>query len=505
MVFWLVNLNNLGVYVMKLSKNMILALFLILFLVSITAVSAHDSDNPGVSITTPGNGEEVSGEVDINVTIDDHYETQHVNVTIDGIDSVFNLNMQDKNPSDGWNFVWDTSNCSNGKYMIQAKAINSLGLTGDYNILVNLANTQKNVNLNVENITVPVNQKANVIAKLVDDNSKGISNKNIEFLIDGNRISAVTDSNGIASVSYTPSKAGKYDVTSTFNGDNIYKFVSTNSTITAIVSSINLNIDPITAEYKEKINLIAKLTGSDANASVSGKTVDFKVDGDFVGSATSNDEGIASLEYTVSKTGGNYVYSASLNGTDSQEPITATNLLYVPQSELYVTVTSDRSGVKVGDEVVITYNVFNNGPDNAKNTIFKYTIPDSLKFISADVTTGDFNYNSSNHEITWNLGSVPVGKYSINIKMLATLPARNNLTASLSTDTYDESISNAVPTRYLTVEGDANNNASSNSSYSGGYNNPSYSGSLGGNNSGNPLMLLICAVLMTFVGYKSKR
>ena len=492
---------------MKFSKNMILALFLILFLLSVTSVSAHDSDNPGVSIDTPVSNEEVSGEVDINVTIDDHYETQHVNVTIDGITSVYSLNMQDKNPSDGWNFVWDTSNCSNGKYMIQAKAINSLGLTGEYNILVTLANTQKDVSLNVENITVPVNQQTNVIAKLLDSNSKGISNKNIEFLIDGNRISAVTDSNGIATASFTPSKAGKYNVYSAFKGDNIYRFADANSTITAIVSSVSLNVDPITAEYREKINLIAKLTGSDDNTSLSGRTVDFKVDGDFVGTATSNDEGIASLEYTVSKTGGNYVYSASLNETASQDPITATNLLYVPQSKLYVTVTSDRSGVKVGEEVVITYNVFNNGPDNAKNTIFRYTIPESLKYISADVTTGNFNYNPSSREITWNLGSIPVGKNSINIRMLATLPARNNLTASLSTDTYDESISNAVPTRYLTVEGDVpSNDTSSNSSYSGGYSSStSHSGSLGGNNSGNPIMLLICAVLMTLVGYKTKR
>lgn len=489
---------------MRFSRNMILALFLMLFLLSVTAVSAHDSDNPGVSITTPSDGEDVSGEVDINVTIDDHYETQHVNVTIDGIDSVYNLNMQDKNPADGWNFVWDTSNCSNGKYMIQAKAINSLGLTGEYNILVNLANTQKDLSLNVEDISVPVNQKANVIAKLVDDNSKGISNKNIEFLIDGNKFSAITDSSGIASVSYTPSKPGKYNVSTTFRGDNIYKFANTNSTITAFESSINLNIDPITAEYKEKINLTAKLTSSD-DTSLSGKTIDFKVDGDFVGSAISNDEGIARLEYTVSKTGGNYIYSASLNETGSQDSITVTNLLHVPQSELYVTVTSDRSGVKVGDEVVITYNVFNNGPDNAKNTIFRYTIPESLQFISADVTTGDFNYNPLNRQITWNLGSIPVGKYSINIKMLATLPARNNLTASLSTDTYDESISNAVPTRYLTVEGDVTNNTSSNSSYSGGYNNPSYSSPLGGNASGNPLMLLICSLLVMLVGYKTKR
>ncbi|WP_407382015.1 Ig-like domain-containing protein [Methanobrevibacter sp.] len=491
---------------MNFSKNVIVAIFLILFLVSITAVSAHDSDNPGVLIDTPTNNEEVSGEVDINVTIDDHYETQHVNFTIEGIDNVYSWSFQDKNPSDGWHAQWDTSNCSNGRYYIQAKAINSLGLTGDYNVFVTLANTQRDVNLNVDNVTAAVNQQVNIIARLLDENSKGVSNKNIEFLIDENRFSALTDSNGIASFAYTPSKAGKYDVLSSFGGDNIYGAVNVTSSLTAVETPIQLTINPITAENGEKINLTATLTSSIENTSLSNKTVNFNVDGDFVGSAISNDEGIAALEYSVSKTGGNYVYSASINDTDNQNSLTATNLLYVPRSELYVTLTSDKSGVKVGDEVTITYNVFNNGPDSAKNTVFKYVIPDSLKYISADVTTGDYYYNSSNKEITWNLGSIPVGKYSLYLKMQAISPARNNLTASLTTDTYDESIANAVPTRYLTVEGEASNNNSSDSSeFSyGGVNYSGYS-NLGVNNSGNPILILLCSILMLFVGFKFKR
>ena len=477
---------------MNFSRNVIVAIFLILFLVSITAVSAHDSDNPGVLIDNPANNGEVSGEVDINVTIDDHYETQHVNFTIEGIDNVYSWSFQDKNPSDGWYAQWDTSNCSNGRYYIQAKALNSLGLTGDYNVFITLANTPKDVYLNVDNVTVGVNQQVNVIARLLDENSKGVSNKNIEFLIDGNKFSACTDLNGIASFSYTSSKAGKYDVYSSFGGDNIYDAVNMTSSLTVVETPVQLNIDPITAENGEKINLTATLTSS-VDTSLSNKTVNFNVDGDFVGSAISNGEGIATLEYVVSKTGGNYLYSASMNETESQDSLYTTNLLYVPQSELYVTLTSDKSGVKVGDEVTITYNVFNNGPDNAKNTVFKYIIPDSLKFISAEVTTGNYYYNSSNKEITWNLGSIPVGKYSLYLKMQAILPARNNLTASLTSDTYDESIVNAVPTRYLTVEGEIPNNGFSINfdgfSYNG-FNYHCYS-NLGINNSCNPILILL--------------
>ena len=493
---------------MNLSRNIIVALFIFLCLVSISAVSAHDSDNPGVIIDNPSNNEEISGEVDINVTIDDHYETQYVNFTVEGIDHSYSWASQDKNPSDGWNTKWDTSNCLNGKYYIQAKAMNSLGLTGEYNVFVTLSNKQKDANLNVDNISAAVNQKVNVIAKLFDSNNKAISNKNIKFLIDGNEFSAITDSSGISSIDYTPKKVGKFNVTSTFAGDNIYKSVSVNSILISILNQIQLNSDPITAETNEKINLLAKLTSSVDNVSTSGKTVDFKVDGDFVGSAISDDAGIASLEYLVSKSGGNYIYSASLNETGLENPLTTTNLLYVPQSELYMTLTSDKSGVKVGDEVTITYNVFNNGPDNAKNTIFRYTIPDSLKFISAKVTVGEYSYDSSKNEITWNLGSIPVGRYSLDLKMLSVIPARNNLTPSLTTDTYDESIANGVPTRYLTVEGDVigNNTSGYAGEHYGGINGGHiYYSNLGANQSGNPISLLLALFFIMGVGFKIKR
>ena len=86
----------------------------------------------------------------------------------------------------------------------------------------------------------------------------------------------------MSSFTFTPSKAGRYNVTSTFKGDNIYKSTSANSTLTAILSPIQLSIDSVTGEHGEKINLTAKLTNSDDNVSLSDRTVSFKVDGDFV-------------------------------------------------------------------------------------------------------------------------------------------------------------------------------------------------------------------------------
>ena len=143
-----------------------------------------------------------------------------------------------------------------------------------------------------------------------------------------------------------------------------------------------------------------------------------------------------------------------------------------------------------------------------KNTIFRYTIPDSLKFISAKVTVGEYSYDSSKNEITWNLGSIPVGRYSLDLKMLSVMPARNNLTPSLTTDTYDESVANGVPIRYLTVEGDVIGNNTSGYAgehYGGIGGGHIYYSNLGANQSGNPISLLLALFFIMGVGFKIKR
>lgn len=71
-----------------MKRNLIIVM-LILFcsICLINGVSAHESEYPEVHIDTPISNTEVSGEVDITATVDDHYETLYVNFTVEHVDS----------------------------------------------------------------------------------------------------------------------------------------------------------------------------------------------------------------------------------------------------------------------------------------------------------------------------------------------------------------------------------------------------------------------------------
>ncbi|WP_188118097.1 DUF3344 domain-containing protein [Methanobrevibacter millerae] len=116
-----------------------------MIVLSMGAVSAHLSEQPAVTIETPIHNTEVSGEVEIVATVEDHYTTEHVNFTIEGLDDSnkdYQTAYQDNNSEDGWKYTWDSTQVTDGRYYVQAKALSSNGLKGGYNILLNVANAK---------------------------------------------------------------------------------------------------------------------------------------------------------------------------------------------------------------------------------------------------------------------------------------------------------------------------------------------------------------------------
>ena len=126
-------------------KKIILCLVVLTIFLSMGAVSAHMSEYPAVNIETPVHNSEVSGDVEIVATVDDHYTTEHVNFTIEGLDDSnknYKSNYQDTNPDDGWKYTWDSTKVDDGRYYLQVRAINNLSLKGEYNILLNVLNSK---------------------------------------------------------------------------------------------------------------------------------------------------------------------------------------------------------------------------------------------------------------------------------------------------------------------------------------------------------------------------
>lgn len=417
-------------------------------------VLEHDTEYPWVEFHKPDPNARVSGIVDIDLNVDSHSELKYANVTIENVNTrqtVFKA--QDTNPSDGWGVLWDTSNVPNGKYYITAYVINVLDLSDEYSIIVTLNNQEKNTHITAENSFGVVGQSTTVVAYLYDGNSNILANKNLTFTIDGKTTSSKTGSDGAAMIQFTPEEVKNYNILVKFNGDNLYSSSQTTMILKAQSNSTAtvITINNITGNTKQNITLKANLKAPGFIENSTNKKIDFYINNKKVGSALTNAQGDAEFTYNISETGGRYIYSAEYANSEN-ENFKAFSTLYVPQSELYITMVSNKSNVKVGDKFKITYSLFNLGPDNSTNVILTYNVVDSLKFISHTVSIGAASYNSSSKEFKWTIGQMPLGNQTLDIIFESVSVARNNLTVQLTTDTYDESVANGAPTRYLTVK-----------------------------------------------------
>jgi hypothetical protein len=81
-----------------------------------------DNEDPVVSVTSPTNGETVSGLVDVSVGATDNVAVEKVELRIDG-------NLLDTDFTSPYLFSWDTTQVTNNSHTIQAKAYDTSGNT----------------------------------------------------------------------------------------------------------------------------------------------------------------------------------------------------------------------------------------------------------------------------------------------------------------------------------------------------------------------------------------
>jgi len=100
------------------------------------------------------------------------------------------------------------------------------------------------------------------------------------------------------------------------------------STLITIKIPTTLIIDNTTGFNGETINLTAKLTDIEGNP-LTGENVDFSVNGINIGSAITNNNGIAEIEYTINQKVGTYNITANFTGDNTHENITGIGKLTV--------------------------------------------------------------------------------------------------------------------------------------------------------------------------------
>jgi conserved repeat domain len=341
--------------------------------------------------------------------------------------------------------------------------------------------------INVEGIN---GQNVNLQATLTNQDGTPLNGKTIVFTINGTAIgSAITGTNGTATLNYPITvPPGTYTINTTFNGDGDYKTSNSTGILTVNKKIATMVVSNVNGTNGTVVDLNATLTDSDGNP-FAGQTLYFRVDSNLVGSANTNGNGVASLAYLINPISGMHTIQIDFQGNADYQATTGYGNLRVPQSSLYIRTTASKTNPTLGETITITFKLGNNGPDTAENVIFTLVIPEGMEFINASTDQGSWTYNDTTRTITWNLGNVTVGDPNL----WAIVRVLNNgnyvLMPFLSTDTYDPNLNSNIQPITISVQ-------AASQEFEAVVN----AGTVGMQNTGVPIGLLVMAVLMTLGG-----
>ncbi|PKL66706.1 MAG: hypothetical protein CVV28_09920 [Methanobacteriales archaeon HGW-Methanobacteriales-1] len=220
-----------------------------------------------------------------------------------------------------------------------------------------------------------------------------------------------------------------------------------------------------------------------------GSPVTFNTDKGSIGSKTIDKEtinGLATATLTADETAG----IAHVNAVTDNQTVN-TEVTINPKSSLYLTITPNKTNPVVGDTVIYTLKVGNNGPDTASNVVMTYVVPEGLEFAGANVDTGTYTYNPTTRTITWNIGDVPVGDPYMWLSLKILRSGSYLINPTLSTTTYDPTLN--TDTQSITIHATAATN------------NNTQVKAVSMQHTGIPLIALILALFMVIGGMVSSK
>ena len=252
---------------------------------------------------------------------------------------------------------------------------------------------------------------------------------------------------GSAASTFTANGAGTATVTATVDGQP----VSVNISIISTKLETQLTVPDQDGVKGETVDLTATLTDVNNNP-VAGREVTFKVNGSTVGTANTDSNGTATLQYTITQNKGNYDITATFTGDDGYLDSVGTGVLNVdPSAGLYLNLTVSNTNPAVGETFVITYKLGNYGPDNAENVTINFQIPEGLEFVGITVDSGVWNYDPSTRTVTWTLDNVPVGDPYLYLTVKALNSGQFIITPTITSDTYNWN-SGDIPALVINVQ-----------------------------------------------------
>ena len=267
-------------------------------------------------------------------------------------------------------------------YKGDSQYINSTATTS---ITVKKINTKLSVK--VSNTTPINNTSITITATLTDTDNKAIANQNITLNVADKIFNLKTNSNGIATQSYTPTKVEKQTITATYKGDSQHNNSTATTTITVkkINTKIDLKVSNNTPINNTPITVTVTLTDADGNK-LANQQVTLNINGKTV-TAKTNNNGIVTQTYTPTKVETQNI-TATYTGDSQHNNSTKTIKITVKNKIKTQTTVNPATGV-IGEKLTIKATVTDTNGNNVNegNLIFKVngvTIKDNGKLTGSN-------------------------------------------------------------------------------------------------------------------------
>ncbi len=315
--------------------------------IEIIELAPSDDEAPEVSITSPANGELVSGTVQITATASD-------NVGVTEVEFYCGTSSLGKGTLSGgvWQLNWNTTTLADGTCVLTAKARDAATNEG----------TSAAVNVTIDNtaptvsITSPTGGYVQGTVQITATASDTNGVKQVEFFVDGTSIGVDTNGADGWSVSWntTTYADGSYSLTAKATDNAGHESTSTPASVTVDNTAPTVSItSPANGELVSGTVQITA-TASDTNGV---KQVEFFVDGASIGVDTNGADGWSVNWNTTTYADGSYSLTAKATDNAGHESTSTPVSVTVDNNAApTVSITSPADGSTVNKPVTIVAN-----------------------------------------------------------------------------------------------------------------------------------------------------
>ncbi|MBQ6443296.1 MAG: Ig-like domain repeat protein, partial [Methanosphaera sp.] len=362
---------------------------------TITATYSGDSQYINSTSTTNITVKKINTKLDLKVSNNTPINNTPINITVTLTDTNGNklanqnitIKLSDKT------FTVKTNNNGVATQTYTPTTLGKQSITATYNGTSQYVNSNATTSITVKKIntklsvkvsnSTPVNNtNITITATLTDTDNKAIANQNITLNVAGKTFNLKTNSNGVATQTYTPTKVEKQTISATYEGDSQYINSTATTTITVqkINTKIDLKVSNNTPINNTPITVTVTLTDADGNK-LANQQVILNINGKTV-TAKTNTNGIVTQTYTPTKIETQNI-TATYTGDSRYNNSTKTIKITVKNKIKTKTTVNPAIGV-IGEKLTIKATVTDTNGNNVNegNLIFKVngvTIKDNGK------------------------------------------------------------------------------------------------------------------------------